>query len=133
VVQPTPDIKGPIVAGTLIYTDEYSIYSPLSKWGYDHKSVCHVKGEYARSGGWRWILRSTCEYDGRLLVLTSVLVQATPRNFLREVTPVFGQLHRLFTTLENEAKHYFQLFWDVSSSRSLESIKSLKVLAFAQQ
>jgi len=43
-----PLIKGSIVAGTLIYTDEYSIYSRLSKWGYDHKSVCHGKGEYAR-------------------------------------------------------------------------------------
>ncbi len=30
----------------------------------------------------------------------------------------------LSTTLENEVKQYFQLFWDVSSSRSLESIKS---------
>ena len=43
-----PLIKGTIVAGTLIYTDEYSIYSRLSTWGYDHKSVCHSKGEYAR-------------------------------------------------------------------------------------
>ncbi len=34
----------------------------------------------------------------------------------------------LSTTLENEVKQYFQLFWDVSSSRSLESIKSLSDL-----
>ena len=45
-----PLVKATIVAGTLIYTDEYSIYSHLSKWGYEHKSVCHGKGEYARSG-----------------------------------------------------------------------------------
>ena len=25
--------------GTLIYTDEYSIYARLCAWGYDHKSV----------------------------------------------------------------------------------------------
>ena len=43
-----PLFKATIIAGTLIYTDEYSIYSRLSKWGYDHKSVCHGKGEYAR-------------------------------------------------------------------------------------
>jgi transposase len=43
-----PLIKATIAAGTLIYTDEYSIYSRLSQWGYDHKSVCHGKGEYAR-------------------------------------------------------------------------------------
>ncbi len=35
----------------------------------------------------------------------------------------------LSTTLENEVKQYFQLFWDVSSSRSLESIKSQTNLA----
>ncbi|WP_148298071.1 transposase [Synechocystis sp. PCC 7509] len=94
-VKPTtiaPLIQGSIGAGTLIYTDEYSIYSRLSKWGYDHKSVCHGKGEYARSGRWRWILRSPCEYDGRLLVLTSVLVQTAPRHFSRKVTPVSGIL-----------------------------------------
>ncbi len=34
----------------------------------------------------------------------------------------------LSTTLENEVKQYFQLFWDVSSSSSLESIKSLDIL-----
>ena len=87
-----PLIKGTIVAGTLIYTDDYSIYSRLSTWGYDHKSVCHSKGEYARIGGWRWILRSPCKYDGRLLVSTALLVQATPRNFSRKVAPVFRLL-----------------------------------------
>ena len=29
-------------------TDEYSIYDRLEEWGYDHKSVCHGNGEYAR-------------------------------------------------------------------------------------
>jgi transposase-like protein len=105
-----PLLKASIVPGTLIYTDEYIIYSPLSQWGYDHKSVCHGKGEYARSGGWRRILRSPCQYYGRLLVVTAVLVQTTPRYFSREVASISGQLHRLFTTLENEVKHYFQLF-----------------------
>lgn len=33
---------------TLIHTDEYSIYSKLTQWGYEHKTVCHSKGEYAR-------------------------------------------------------------------------------------
>jgi transposase-like protein len=43
-----PVIQGAIAGGTLIYTDEYNIYGKLSEWGYDHKSVCHAKGEYAR-------------------------------------------------------------------------------------
>lgn len=43
-----PIIQDSIVAETLIYTDEYGIYSRLTKWGYDHKTVCHNAGEYAR-------------------------------------------------------------------------------------
>jgi transposase-like protein len=34
-----PLIKGTIDPGTLIYTDEYSIYARLQTWGYDHKQV----------------------------------------------------------------------------------------------
>jgi len=37
-----------IQAGTLIYTDEYNIYDRLEQWGYQHKSVNHSAGEYAR-------------------------------------------------------------------------------------
>ena len=43
-----PLIKNTISPGTLIYTDEYSIYARLSQWGYDHKTVNHGQGEYAR-------------------------------------------------------------------------------------
>ncbi len=50
VQQPTiePLIKATISAGSLIYTDEYGIYKALSNWGYEHKTVCHGAGEYAR-------------------------------------------------------------------------------------
>lgn len=37
-----------IVPGTLVNTDEYDIYARLEQWGYQHKSVCHGHGEYAR-------------------------------------------------------------------------------------
>jgi transposase-like protein len=43
-----PCIKETIAPGTLVYTDEYSIYARLSTWGYGHKSVNHGRGEYAR-------------------------------------------------------------------------------------
>ena len=43
-----PFIKDTIVPGTMVYTDEYSIYARLCAWGYDHKSVNHGRGEYAR-------------------------------------------------------------------------------------
>jgi transposase len=43
-----PIITHFVVAGTLINTDEYNIYARLPEWGYQHKTVCHGRGEYAR-------------------------------------------------------------------------------------
>lgn len=43
-----PIIKATVKKGTLIYTDEYSIYSSLKKNGYKHKTVNHGSGEFAR-------------------------------------------------------------------------------------
>lgn len=43
-----PLIRQTVQAGTLVYTDEYSIYARLQEWGYAHKSVNHGAGEYAR-------------------------------------------------------------------------------------
>jgi len=43
-----PVIEKFIKPGTLVNTDEYDIYGRLTEWGYEHKSVCHGRGEYAR-------------------------------------------------------------------------------------
>ena len=43
-----PLIRATISEGSVVYTDEYDIYSRLDAWGYDHRTVCHAKGEYAR-------------------------------------------------------------------------------------
>jgi transposase-like protein len=43
-----PLIQETITPGTCVYTDEYSIYARLGSWGYDHKSVNHGRGEFAR-------------------------------------------------------------------------------------
>jgi len=43
-----PILEAVIACETMIYTDEYDIYSRLTDWGYEHKTVCHSKGEYAR-------------------------------------------------------------------------------------
>lgn len=43
-----PLIKATISAATLIYTDQYNIYARLEQWGYQHKTVNHSQGEYAR-------------------------------------------------------------------------------------
>ena len=34
--------------GALIHTNEYDIYARLESWGYQHKTVRHIRGEYAR-------------------------------------------------------------------------------------
>jgi transposase len=43
-----PLIQATIAPGTMVYTDEYDIYSRLEEWGYERESVCHSAGEYAR-------------------------------------------------------------------------------------
>ena len=43
-----PLIKRTIAKGTVVYTDEYDIYSRLTEWGYPHHTVCHSAGEFAR-------------------------------------------------------------------------------------
>lgn len=43
-----PLILETVAVGTLINTDEYSIYYRLSGWGYGHQIVNHSQGEYAR-------------------------------------------------------------------------------------
>ncbi len=43
-----PLVKRAIAQGSVVSTDEYDIDSRLEEWGYDHRTVCHAKGEYAR-------------------------------------------------------------------------------------
>ena len=43
-----PVILSVVAPDSLIYTDEYNIYSRLPAWGYQHKTVNHSAGEYAR-------------------------------------------------------------------------------------
>ncbi len=42
-----PIIKNVVKIGTLIFTDEYSIYNKLIDWRYKHKTVNHSAGQYA--------------------------------------------------------------------------------------
>src|SRR3954454_4808819 len=43
-----PIIEAAVAKDTRIHTDEYDIYARLPAWGYQHKTVCHARGEYAR-------------------------------------------------------------------------------------
>ena len=44
-----PVIEAAVAKGTVVHTDEYSIYARLPAWGYGHKTVCHARGEYVCS------------------------------------------------------------------------------------
>lgn len=43
-----PYICTHILPGSTVYTDEYNIYGRLTRWGYNHRTVNHGRGEYAR-------------------------------------------------------------------------------------
>ena len=43
-----PLMQDTMASGTLVDTEEYSMYARLETWGYDHKSVNHGRGEFAR-------------------------------------------------------------------------------------
>jgi transposase len=43
-----PLIRRTIAPGAIVYTDEYDIYAKITEWGYEHHTVCHAAGEYAR-------------------------------------------------------------------------------------
>lgn len=43
-----PLILAVIAEGSKVYTDEYAIYDRLPLWGYEHKTVNHGSGEFAR-------------------------------------------------------------------------------------
>jgi transposase-like protein len=43
-----PVLQQVIQPDSLLYTDEYDIYARLEEWGFQHKTVNHSAGEYAR-------------------------------------------------------------------------------------
>jgi transposase len=43
-----PIIEAGVARGARVHTDEYGVYARLEAWGYEHKAVCHGRGEYAR-------------------------------------------------------------------------------------
>ena len=43
-----PVIRAHAGSGSLIYTDDYNIYGRLKSWGFEHKTVNHSDGEFAK-------------------------------------------------------------------------------------
>ena len=71
-----PIIAATVAKGALIHTDEYGIYALWPAWGYQHKTVCHGRGEYARDedgDGFCEVHVNTIEGFWSLLRLTEVV------------------------------------------------------------
>ena len=78
-----PLIQSTIAPGTLVYTDEYNIYNRLPSWGYEHKTVCHSQGEYARDedgDGFHEVHVTRWKGFGHSYVPGYVLIEVSPRN-----------------------------------------------------
>lgn len=43
-----PLMQSTVAVGTLMYTDDYDLYTRLQAWGSQHRTVGHGRGEYAR-------------------------------------------------------------------------------------
>ena len=43
-----PVIQEVVAMRSKVFTDEYAIYNRLTAWGYNHQTVNHSRGEYAR-------------------------------------------------------------------------------------
>ena len=45
-----PLIKATIAPGSVVYTNEYEIYSRLNDWGDNHETVCYAARRHSGSG-----------------------------------------------------------------------------------
>jgi transposase-like protein len=87
-----PLIKATIASGSLIYTDEYGIYNALNEWGYEHNTVCHGAGEYARDDDGDGFCEVHVTCVGGLLVTLALLVASPSGHLSGKTTVVLGLL-----------------------------------------
>lgn len=61
-----PLVENTVLSGSLVHTDEHSIYNRLEKWGYQHKCVNHSIYQYARDedGDGFWSLLRSWSHRG---------------------------------------------------------------------
>jgi len=95
-----PIITAAVTPGTLVHTDEYSIYARLPAWGYGHKTVRHGRGEYARdedSDGF-------CDPDAVLLASPGRRAVETVRLFAPPGMDVLAEAARLTEAAATETE-----------------------------
>ena len=101
-----PLIEKFIKPGTLVNTDEYNIYGRLTEWGYEHKTVCHAAGEYARDedgDGFCEVHVNTME--GFWSLLRSWL--RPHRGISQERLPIYADFSSLSTTSAEGETHSY--------------------------
>ena len=84
-----PYIEATIVLGSIVYTDEYDIYHRLTEWGYEHHTVNHSAGEYARDedgDGFHEIHVNTQE----ALVFIALMAKTSSWNFSGKIASIFS-------------------------------------------
>ena len=102
-----PLIKEVMAEGTTIFTDEYDIYARLPQWGYEHRTVCHRQGEYARDedgDGFHEVHVNTME--GVWSLLRSGL--RPHRGISQEQLPLYLAFFELTHNLRKRGKALFQ-------------------------
>lgn len=98
-----PLIERFIAPGTRVYTDEYDIYRRLPEWGFDHRTVCHSRGEYAHDDDGDGFYEVHQHRRGVLVVVA--LVVATPSgHFTRKTATPRWASFSLYTTPASGAK-----------------------------
>ena len=125
--QPTikPHIIHQIETETTVYTDEYGIYNDLKNWGYEHQTVCHSSGEYARDedgDGFHEVHVNTQE--GIWSVLRSWL--RPHRGVSMKSLPTYiGFFEFVFNTKKRGKALLSELFWTVlqPDQRQIDDLK----------
>lgn len=85
-----PIIKATIAQGATVYTDEYAIYKALEQWGYEHETVCHGTGEYARDDDQDGFCEIHINTLGRILVTFTFLATSSSRHLTGEIAALPG-------------------------------------------
>ena len=127
-----PLIEATIRPGTLVPTDEYTIYKRLPEWGFEHQTVYHNAGEDARDkdgDGFHEIHVNTME---GFWSLAALLASATPGDFPEALTLSIWVFSSSSTTPKTAAKDSWIPFSVSCYVSSLESIKSLLERIFSQ-
>ena len=98
-----PLIRKFIQPGTKLHTDEYDIYSQLTNWGYQHVTVNHSQGEYARDDGKAEVHVNTME--GFWSLLRSWL--RPHRGISQENLPCYLAFFQFVHNVRERGKHLF--------------------------